>query len=42
MRMAFNLIPSSRGGANEIYLETASIGSRHKPSHGGAAGSHRS
>ena len=25
MRMAFNLIPSSGGGANEIYLETAAI-----------------
>jgi P-type Cu+ transporter len=25
MRMEFNLIPSSGGGANEIYLETASI-----------------
>jgi P-type Cu+ transporter len=25
MRMAFNLIPSSGSGANEIYLETASI-----------------
>ena len=25
MRMVFNLIPSSGGGANEIYLETASI-----------------
>jgi Cu+-exporting ATPase len=25
MRMPFNLIPSSGGGANEIYLETASI-----------------
>jgi P-type Cu+ transporter len=25
MRMVFNLVPSSGGGANEIYLETASI-----------------
>jgi len=34
MRMEFNIIPSSGGGANEIYLETAAIvtGTNEKPS----------
>ena len=38
MRMPFELVPSRGGGADSIYLETASVGSRSSASAGPASG----